>query len=244
MLCFREDRGRIPPHPFAADRFALSLFGAVLPIPVLLTLIATLAPIGKADADDPEPVVLENREGVALEARVLSVIRMEESDGLWVCFQPLEKDRLFLYPSSFLSEATVTRLSTLAEGGNLLVADGVSAWQLDFLERYLEAGPRERLALELREARKKENLLEREWKRLQGQTWELQQQVVRTRDAEHRKRVEALFRQSLEARDRVGKQYVLCQATIRRLEERIETLRGMGVEIDMETLFRSDDPVR
>lgn len=190
--------------------------------------------------DDDGPVILpiENRDGLVLEAEILSVIRVDRKTS-WLCFRPTKKDRLYLYPFSSLSKSTLTRLSGVYSGSGLLVVDGATSEELDFLNDYLAAGPRERLLLEIREARKKERLLEREWERLQDQTWTLQQQVARTEDPELRARNEAVFRQSLAARDRVGKQLALCRAEIRRMEKRIEVLRRMGVDIE-DNVFGSD----
>lgn len=186
---------------------------------------------GMARPSDAVLVPIENAEGKVVEAEVVSVLRVDRKES-WLCFRLPEKERLYLYPFSSLSRQTVTRLSGLHGRGGILVADGMTGEQLGFLEEYLEAGPRERLVLELREARKKERLLSREWERLQKQTWQLQQQVARTRDPVHRQRVEDLFRQSLAARDRTGKQLSLCRADIRRMEERIVLLRRMGVEVE------------
>jgi len=175
-----------------------------------------------------------------VEGEVVSVVRVDRKES-WLCFRLAENERLYLYPFSSLSRRTITRLSGLHGSGDILVADGVSGDQLDFLEEYLEAGPRKKLILELREARKKERLLAREWERLQKQTWELQQQVARTPDATHRQRITGLFRQSLNARDRTGKQLALCRAGIRRMEERIALLREMGVVLEDDP-FSDDRP--
>ncbi len=207
---------------------------AFLLLPFLSSSSLVFSQQTRSEKEESVILEIENTQGIVLEAEVLSIIRVH-SRASWLCFRPTDQDRLYLYPFSSLAPRTLDRLEAVYSGSGLLVADGVTPGQLDFLEKYLAAGPREKLVLEVREARKKERLLEREWKRLQDQTWRLQQQVARTRDAELRKRNAVFFQRSLAARDRVGKQLVLCRAEIRRMQERIELLRNMGVEIE-------DDP--
>jgi hypothetical protein len=176
---------------------------------------------------------LENREGLVLEAEVFSLLR-NEKDGAWVCFRRPKSDRLFLYPLAFLSDATVSRVAAAGEDGKLVVADGLTARQLEFLGDYLEADPRERLLLGLREARQRERRLAREWRRLQEQTWRVQKQLAAAEDPGLRQRIEPLFRKSLEARDRAGRELARLRAERKRTEDRLEKLRALGVPLEID----------
>jgi len=193
--------------------------------------------LGMAEEEVKKPVFLhiENLDGAVLEAEVMSIVRTEEKRS-WLFFRAVEKERFFLYPFSSLSVDTLGTLSNIYETNGLLVADGVTSAQLEILEKYISADPRERLLLKLREARKKERFLNREWERLQKQTWQLQQDLARTTDPVVRKNVASAFQNSLRARDRVGKQLSLCRVEIRRMEENLSLLRRMGVDIE-EDLF-------
>jgi len=202
-----------------------------LPLTLLPVWAGWSAAPEKRAEDGPIVVEIENTEGLTLKAEIVSVIRVNPSRSL-LCFRPLSKDRLFLYPFTSLSPATLTRLSGIHSQSGLVVVDGATSEELGFLNKYLAAGPRGKLLLELGEARKKERLLEREWKRLQEQTWTLQQQVARTKDPELRARNAIFFQKCLMTRNRAGKRLSLCRVKIRRMEERIAVLRRMGVDIE------------
>lgn len=184
-------------------------------------------------AREIEPIPITNVDGVTIEAEVLSVVRNEKNDS-WLCFRIPDGEDLFLYPFSRISRTSLDLLSATfaGESGQLLVADGLTGHQIDLLEEYLAAGPREQLLIELREARRIERLLSREWKRLQDQTWQIQQQLAGIKDPDQKIRVTQLFQTSLAARDRTGKQLVLLQAKIRRIEERIDLLRRIGAPLE------------
>lgn len=198
------------------------------------------AAFAQASAPERPVIAIESQEGSVIEAEVVSVLRQKDTHSSWLCFRKPGEDRLFLYPFASLSEASLTRLSTLYSGGDgFLFADGITSDQLDFLEEYLAAGPRERLFLELIELEKDERKLEREWERLRDQTWRVQQQLAAA-TPEMQKRIAPAFRRSLAARDSTRRQLVLLQAKIRRLESRIETLRNLGVPMDNDKLTRED----
>lgn len=208
--------------------------GFIRPFRWLILLAGLSAGVAEIRAEDPvRPVIsLENREGLTIEAEVVSVLRAERKGGSWLCFRKPGEDRLFLYPFAALSESSLTRLSAIhSTGSGLFIADGVTGEQIDFLEEYLAAGPRERLRLERSELKKDERKLEREWERMRDQAWRLQQQLAAA-SPEMRDPIASGFRKSLAARDRARKQLVLLQAAIRRLEARIETLRELGVPMD------------
>lgn len=197
---------------------------------VLLLFLAT----GFLHGAPREIVTITNQEGVSIEAEILSVVQTEDRSR-FLCFRKPKGKDIYLYPFTSLTRQSLDLLSVTFKGGSLIVADGLTGNQLDTLEEYLDASPRERLVLELRDARKTENLLKREWTRLQEQTNRLQIQLAEARDPAQRARLQELFRTSLRARDRTGKQLVLLQAEIRRLEDRIEFLQKMGIPIE-------DDP--
>ncbi|MBC2600595.1 hypothetical protein [Puniceicoccus vermicola] len=198
---------------------------------VFLTLILGISGLTAA----PRKVVsITNTEGVTIEAEIISVVR-SKNDVSWLCFRKPKGKDFYLYPFASLTRSSLDLLSTTFQGNELVVVDGLTGPQLDMLDEYLAASPRERLVLEVQDARKRERLLSREWKRLQNQTWQIQQQLAGIQDPQHRVRVAALFQQSLRARDRTGKRLVLLQAEIRRMEERIDLLKSMGVPIE-------DDP--
>tara|TARA_R100000027_G_scaffold54802_2_gene43881 strand:+ start:2143 stop:2763 length:621 start_codon:yes stop_codon:yes gene_type:complete len=181
-----------------------------------------------------EIVTITNQEGVSIEAEVLSVVETTDRSR-FLCFRKPKGKDIYLYPFTSLNRQSLEYLSVTFKGSGLVVADGLTGPQLDMLEEYLAASPRERLVLELRDARKTEALLEREWSRLQAQTNRLQMQLAQAKDPTQRAHIQNLFRQSLRARDRTGKQLVLLQAEIRRMEDRIEFLKKMGIPIE-------DDP--
>ena len=184
-------------------------------------------------------VAITNIEGITINAEVLSVVRSSK-DSSWLCFRKPDGKDLFLYPFSQISKESLLLLSETFAGNGLLVADGLTGPQLDVLAEYLAADPRERLLIELRQARKTERLLAREWKRLQDQTWKLQQQLAAVTDPNFRPTAIRAFQNSLRARDRVGKKLVLLQAEIRRMEERIELLQRIGVPIE-DDIFADQD---
>ncbi|MGE9291733.1 MAG: hypothetical protein ACQKBT_12115 [Puniceicoccales bacterium] len=194
-------------------------------------LLAAFLASSSLPAAPRKVVSLTNTEGITIQAEIVSVVRSKEKTA-WLCFRKPNGRDLFLYPFSSLSRSSLDVLSTTYQGNDLIVADGLTGPQLDMVEEYLAADPRERLVLELRDAQKKERLLEREWKRLQDQTWQIQQQLVRIQDPAQKQRASALFKESLRARDRVGKQLVLFQAKIRRMEERIALLQKIGIPIE------------
>jgi|GEM_PF-6041452 hypothetical protein len=176
---------------------------------------------------------IENTEGVVINVEIVSVIRSEQKNQSWLCFRKPKDPHLYLYPFTSLSTSSLERLSAFySDKSGLVVVNNATGPQLDVLTKYLKAGPRERLVIELREKRKIERLLEREWKRLQDQTWELQKNLAAAKTAEQRQLIGPLFQTSLRARDRTGKQLVLVQRDIRVLLERIALLRSMGVEIE------------
>ncbi|MEM0965390.1 MAG: hypothetical protein AAGJ81_04450 [Verrucomicrobiota bacterium] len=196
---------------------------------VILLLFLPAILLGKAKS----VVELENLDGAIIEAEIISVVEVERQ-GSFLCFRKPDSKHIFLYPFTSLSKASLAHLSSLHTRGNgskFLVADGVTGRQLDVIEEYLDAEPRERLVIELRELRKKESFLAREWKRLQQQTFQLQQSLAGARTPEQRARIRPLFQESLRARDRTGKQLVLVQRDIARLEERIALLKSIGVDI-------------
>jgi len=187
-------------------------------------------------------IPITNLEGATVEAHVFSVVRTEDQRA-WICFRKAGDRQLFLYPFSQLSRSTLDLLSETFAGearDQLIVADGLTGRQIEILEQYLAADPREQLILQLREARRAEIRLSREWKRLQDQTWQVQKQLAQIQDPNLRAPANRAFQASLHARDRTGKQLVLLQAEIRRMEGRVDFLRRVGVPIGEKDFFAED----
>jgi len=214
------DRGKF----FSCAKIFLSIY-AILAWAFPVWLVASPA--------DEKWISVVNEEGQELKIQPLSLLHTEEDDT-WVCFRLPQSQRWYLYPLDKLTPASRVSVVSAGEKGYLLVADNITGEDLDFLEEYLRAEPRERLRLRQVELIRRKRELSRQTDQIREQTNRLQMQVAQTTDPVLRQRLMDVFQRSLRDRDRYSRQLGLVQAELDRLRRNEDRLQRLVLEKQFE----------